>query len=171
MTEEKSFVDLVLERMDTNPDEFIEGTQKFRWDSLTHTLRASGIGPQNHSLSVSTYNNNVLWALDEDEVKALGAKYREVYREFLRREFVKNIMDEPNTLNPRSSPSVYVGQGNLPSAYIGQGNLATKGIQKSAKLITTSDMREQAEKVLQTAIDREAREGNWGAVPSGNGST
>lgn len=162
MTEHnKTFVDLVLERMDTNPDEFIEGTQKFRWDALTHALRASGVGPQNNSLTLSTYNNNVLWALDEDEVKALGAKYREVYREFLRREFVKNIMDEPNTLNPRSSPSVYVGQGNL----------VTKGIQKPTTLITSSDMREQAEQMLQAALDREAQVGHWGAVSGQESST
>lgn len=160
MTDDKTFVDLVLERMDTNPDEFIEGTQKFRWDALTHALRASGVGPQNNSLTLTTYNN-VLWALDEDEVKVLGAKYREVYREFLRREFIKNIMDEPNTLNPRSSPSVYVGQGNL----------ATKGIQKPPTVITTSEMRVQAEKVLQAAIDREAREGHWGAVSVQGSST
>jgi hypothetical protein len=161
MTDNKTFVDLVLERMDTNPEEFIEGTPKFRWDSLTHALRASGIGPQSHSLSVSTYNNDVLWALNEDEIRALGVKYREVYREFLRREFVKNIMDEPNTLNPRSSPSVYIGQGNL----------ATKGIQKPPTILTTTAMREQAEMALQRAIDREAREGNWGAVSSVGGST
>lgn len=160
MTDNKTFVDLVLERMDTNPEEFIEGTPKFRWDSLTHALQASGIGPQNHSLSVSTYNNNVLWALDEDEVKALGAKYREVYREFLRREFVKNIMDEPNTLNPRSSPSVYIGQASI----------AAKGIQAPTKILTTTAMRSEAEMVLQRAIDREAREGNWGAVGSVGGS-
>ena len=162
MTEHnKTFVDLVLERMGTNPDEFIEGTQKFRWDALTHALRASGVGPQNNSLTLSTYNNNVLWALDEDEVKVLGTKYREVYREFLRREFIKNIMDEPNTLNPRSSPSVYVGQGNL----------ATKGIQKPPTVITTSAMRVQAEQVLQAAIDREAREGNWGSISGQESST
>jgi hypothetical protein len=160
MTDNKTFVDLVLERMDTNPEEFIEGTPKFRWDSLTHALRASGIGPQNHSLSVSTYNNNVLWALNEDEIKALGVKYREVYREFLRREFVKNIMDEPNTLNPRSSPSVYIGQGNL----------ATKGIQAPTSIITTTAMRERAEMVLQDALEKEARQGNWGAVSSVGGS-
>lgn len=161
MTDDKTFVDLVLERMDTNPDEFIEGTPKFRWDALMQAIRASGVGPQNNSLSVSTYYNNVLWALNEDEIKALGAKYREVYREFLRREFVKNIMDEPNTLNPRSSPSVYIGQGNL----------ATKGIQTPTKILTTATMREQAEMMLQSAIEKEAREGNWGAVSIQNGSS
>lgn len=160
MTDNQTFVDLVLERMDTNPEEFIEGTPKFRWDALMQAIRASGVGPQNNSLSVSTYYNNVLWALNEDEIKALGAKYREVYREFLRREFVKNIMDEPNTLNPRSSPSVFIGQASI----------AAKGIQAPTKIITTTAMREQAEMVLQDAIEKEAREGNWGAVSSVGGS-
>lgn len=160
MTDNKTFTNLVLERMDTNPDEFIEGTPKFRWDALMQAIRASGVGPQNNSLSVSTYYNNVLWALNEDEIKALGAKYREVYREFLRREFVKNIMDEPNTLNPRSSPSTYIGQAGI----------VTKGIQAPTKILTTTAMREQAEMVLQDAIEKEARQGNWGAVGSVGGS-
>jgi hypothetical protein len=161
MTDNKTFTNLVLERMDTNPDEFIEGTPKFRWDALMQAIRASGVGPQSNSLSVSTYYNNVLWALNEDEIKALGAKYREVYREFLRREFVKNIMDEPNTLNPRSSPSTYIGQASI----------AAKGIQAPTKILTTTAMRERAEMVLQDAIEKEAREGNWGAVSSVGGST
>jgi hypothetical protein len=160
MTDNQTFVDLVLERMDTNPEEFIEGTPKFRWDALMQAIRAEGVGPQNNSFSVSTYNNNVLWALNEDEIKALGAKYREVYREFLRREFVKNIMDEPNTLNPRSSPSVYIGQASI----------AAKGIQAPKRLLTTAAMQSEAEQMLQAAYDREAQVGNWGAVSSVGGS-
>lgn len=160
MTDDKTFVDLVLERMETNPEEFIEGSSKFRWDALIHALRASGVGPQNNSLTVSTYNNNVLWALNEDEIKALSVKYKEVYREFLRREFIKNIMDEPNALRPSLG-------------FYDKISRVTAGIQKPTPLIsgsrpttviTTSEMRVQAEQVLQAAIDREAREGNWGAI-------
>lgn len=157
MTDDKTFVDLVLERMETSPEEFIEGSSKFRWDALIHALRASGVGPQNNSLTVSTYNNNVLWALSEYEVKVLGAKYREVYREFLRREFIKNIMDEPNALRPSLG-------------YYDKISRVTTNIQKPSKILTTSEMRVQAEQVLQAAIDREAREGNWGAI-SGQGSS
>lgn len=157
MTDDKTFVDLVLERMETSPEEFIEGSSKFRWDALIHALRASGVGPQNNSLTVSTYNNNVLWALNEDEIKALSVKYKEVYREFLRREFIKNIMDEPNALRPSFG-------------YYDKISRVTTGIQKPSKILTTSEMRVQAEQVLQAAIDREAREGNWGAI-SGQGSS
>lgn len=147
MTEEKSFVDLVLERMDTNPEEFIEGSPKFRWESLTHSLRGTGVGPQNLTVSAHT---QILWALTEEEVKMLAAKYVYVYREFLRREFIKNIMDEPNTLRPR------LGSGQ---------NYATI---KPSSIITSSAMRAEAERVLQQAIDKEAREGNWGAVSAVN---
>ena len=148
MTEEKTFVDLVLERMDTNPEEFVEGSPKFRWEALVHSLRATGVGHLPGS-TVSAYTN-VLWALTEDEVRMLAAKYIYVYREFLRREFVKNIMDEPNTLRPR---------------LLGSAQAQTYAIMKQpSTIITSSTMRAEAERVLQQAIDREAREGNWGAV-------
>lgn len=103
----KTFVDLVLERMDTNPEEFIEGGSKLRWDALIQSLRTAGIGPQNATLSIPTYNSNLLWALTEDEVKALAEQYKKVYREFLRREFLKNIMDEPNALHRGNSIGYY----------------------------------------------------------------
>jgi hypothetical protein len=143
MTEDKSFVDLVLERMDTNPDEFIEGSPKFRWESLVHSLRPH----QGPTISAHT---QVLWALTEDEIKALSTKYVYVYREFLRREFIKNIMDEPNTLRPR------LGSGQ---------NYVNK---KPSSILAPSTMRAEAERVLRQAIDKEAQEGNWGAVSAIN---
>ena len=145
MTKEKSFVDLVLERMDTNPEEFVEGSPKFRWESLVNSLRATGVGPQNLTVSAHT---QILWALTEDEVKMLAAKYVYLYREFLRREFIKNIMDEPNTLRPR----------------LGSGQTYAIRNPTSSTLITPTAMRAEAERVLQQAIAREALEGNWGAV-------
>ena len=145
MTEEKTFVDLVLERMDTNPEEFVEGSPKFRWEALVHSLRGIGVGHLPGS-TVSAHTN-VLWALTEDEVQMLAAKYIYVYREFLRREFVKNIMDEPNTLRPR---------------LLGSAQTQTYATNKPVTLITPTAMRAEAERVLQQAIDREAREGNWG---------
>jgi len=131
----------VLERMDTNPEEFIEGSPKFRWEALANSLRPY----QGSTVSAHT---PVLWALTEDEVKALSTKYVYVYREFLRREFIKNIMDEPNSLRPR----------------LGSGQSYAIRNTASSTLITPSTMRAEAERVLQQAIDREAREGNWGAV-------
>ena len=107
MTDNKTFVDLVLERMDTNPEEFIEGGAKFRWHALIQSLRTGGIVTQHTSLSISTYNSNLLWALTEDEIKALAEQYKKVHREFLRREFLKNIMDEPNALHGGNSIGYY----------------------------------------------------------------
>lgn len=153
----KTFVDLVLERMETNPEEFIEGGSKFRWKELIQSLRTAGVGPSNASLSISTYNSNLLWALNEYEIKALSVKYKEVYREFLRREFIKNIMDEPNTLHPSLG-------------YYDKISRVTTGIQKPTTVITTSALRQQTEIALQSIIDREVREGNWGAI-SGQGSS
>lgn len=150
MTEEKTFVDLVLERMDTNPEEFVEGSPKFRWEALVHPLRVIGVGPQPQGSTVSAHTQ-VLWALTEDEIKALSVKYVYVYREFLRREFVKNIMDEPNTLRPR---------------LLGSAQAQTYATKKPSTILAPSTMRAEAERVLQQAIDKEAREGNWGAVPT-----
>jgi hypothetical protein len=79
------------------------------------------------------------WALDKEEMDALTAKYREVYRAHLKKDYLKHILAGTETEH----------------RYI---------IKKPSTLITPSTMRAEAERVLQHAIDREAREGNWGAV-------
>lgn len=170
MTEDtKSFVDLVLERMETNPEEFIEGSSKYRWDTFIQALRMSGVGLPNNSLAVTTHGN-VLWALTEGEIKALAEQYKKVYREFLRREFIKNIMGEQNVMNPRwGEQESYVYKGGTSATNISNLALSTATM-KPSKILTTRQMREQAEMVLQDAIEREAREGNWGAVSSVGGS-
>jgi hypothetical protein len=170
MTEDKSFVDLVLERMDTNPEEFIEGTDKFRWAALLHAIRThANLGSDYISReTILTARPMLEWALDKEEMDALTAKYREAYRTHLKKDFLKNILAGPEQ-GYRYSTSAG-SQILKASKTLGpQQNVVT--YRPSNSILTPNSMRDEALQVLQTAIDREAREGNWGAVPSGNGSS
>jgi hypothetical protein len=166
MTEEKSFVDLVLERMDTNPDEFIEGTEKFRWSTLLSAIRTR-VNITSDYLTrepMSSTRSMVEWALDKEELDAIVAKYREVYRTHLKKDYLRHILAGKET-EYRYSVS---GASQILSASktLGpQQNVLT--YRPSNSIITSAAMRDEALQVLQTAIDREAREGNWGAVPAG----
>jgi hypothetical protein len=168
MTEEKSFVDLVLERMDTNPEEFIEGTEKFRWSTLLHAIRTHvNITTEyltRENVNMSASRSMIEWALDKEEMDAIVAKYREVYRTHLKKDYLRHILAGTET-EYRYSTSA--GSRILSaSKTLGpqQGYTVNK---PSTSIITPAAMRDEAIQVLQTAIDREAREGNWGAVSSG----
>ena len=75
MTQEPcDFVKLVLNRMDSNPDEF---EHYGRWNSLCESLeRYAGAYEGVNTVS----GRNVLWAYDQFEVDLMLAKYREIYR-------------------------------------------------------------------------------------------
>jgi hypothetical protein len=166
MTGEKSFVDLVLERMDTNPEEFIEGTEKFRWSTLLSAIRTQvNISSDYISRETMPSTRSMLeWALDKEEMDAIVAKYREVYRTHLKKDYLRHILAGKETdyyyKNTGASQILKVSKTLGPQ----QGYAIHK---PSNSIITSAAMRDEAERILQTAIDREAREGNWGAVPSG----
>jgi hypothetical protein len=173
MTEEKSFADLVLERMDTNPEEFIEGTEKFRWPTLLSAIRTHAnvgsdfIGSDYISRETKSSTRPMLeWALDKEEMDALTAKYREVYRAYLKKDYLRRILAGTETEYRYNVPVTGTNRILSASKYLGpqHGNV---GSSPSNSIITPAAMRDEALQVLQTAIDREAREGNWGAVPSG----
>jgi hypothetical protein len=170
MTEEKSFVDLVLERMDTNPEEFIEGTEKFRWSTLLHAIRTH-VNITSEYLTRETMSSTrsmVEWALDKEEMDAIVTKYREVYRTHLKKDYLRHILAGTETKYRYSTSG---GSQILKvSKPLGpQQNVLT--YKPSNSITTSAVMRHEAERILQTAIDREAREGNWGAVPFGSSST
>jgi hypothetical protein len=165
MTDNKTFVDLVLERMDTNPDEFIEGTEKFRWSTLLHAIRTH-VNIASEYLTretVSSARPMLEWAIDKEEMDAIVAKYREVYRTHLKKDYLRHILAGKET-----EYRYHVGAVQIlgASKTLGpQQNVLT--YKPSNSIITSAAMRDEALQVLQTAIDREAREGNWGAVPAG----
>jgi hypothetical protein len=70
---------------------------------------------------------------------ALTTKFREVYRAHLKKDYLKHILAGTET----------------------EYRHITK---KPLTIFSPSTMRAEAERVLQQAIDKEAREGNWGAV-------
>lgn len=169
MTEEKSFVDLVLERMGTNPEEFIEGTEKFRWSTLLHAIRTHVNSTTEYltreSVNMSATRSMLEWALDKEEMDAIVAKYREVYRTHLKKDYLRHILAGTETeyrYNVAGTSRILSASKTLGP----QQNYAITN-KKHVGIITPAAMRHEAERILQTAIDREAREGNWGAVPSG----
>jgi hypothetical protein len=170
MTEEKSFVDLVLERMDTSPEEFIEGTEKFRWSTLLHAIRTYVNSTTEYltreSVNMSASRSMLEWALDKEEMDAIVAKYREVYRAHLKKDYLRHILAGTETEYRYNVPVTGASRILSASKTLGpQQNVVT--YKPSTSILAPNSMRDEALQVLQTAIDREAREGNWGAVSSG----
>jgi len=86
MNEPCDFVKLVLQRMDSNPDEF---EHYGRWNSLCESLeRYAGAWEGSNSTS----GRNVLWAYDQFEIDLMLAKYREVYRDREYKSMLKNLL-------------------------------------------------------------------------------
>ena len=85
-TELSDFVKLVLDRMDTNPEEFIDGDPKHRWGTLTRGIIDRSVGEADTSSSRS------LWALEPHELAAITTKYKALYLESQKRAFLKNIL-------------------------------------------------------------------------------
>lgn len=80
------FVKLVLDRMDTFPEEFIEGDPKHRWGALSRGIIDWVMGETDTSSARS------LWALEPHEREALTIKYKAIYLEKEKRAFLKNIL-------------------------------------------------------------------------------
>jgi hypothetical protein len=85
-TEMSDFAKLVLERMDTNPEEFIVGDPKHRWGTLVSGIIDLATG------ETETSGARSLWALEPHEREALTARYKLIYLESQKRAFLKNIL-------------------------------------------------------------------------------
>ena len=100
------FVKLVLDRMDTFPEEFIEGDPKHRWGTLVRGLVDWAMEETDTNAARS------LWALEPHEREALTTKYKALYLEQQKRAFLKNILlgDENKSKKvqvvPRSSSAL-----------------------------------------------------------------
>lgn len=90
-TEMCDFVKLVLDRMDTNPEEFIEGDTKHRWGTLVRGIVDLAIGETESSGARS------LWALEPHELAVITTKYKAIYLESQKRAFLKNILGANET--------------------------------------------------------------------------
>jgi hypothetical protein len=85
-TEMSDFVKLILERMDTFPEEFIEGDPQHRWSTLTRGI-VDWVMDETDTSSARS-----LWALEPHEREALTTKYKALYLEQQKRAFLKNIL-------------------------------------------------------------------------------
>jgi hypothetical protein len=121
------FVKLVLQRMDSNPDEF---EHYGRWNSLCEGLeRYAGAYTGNRPVP----DRDVMWAYDEFEVDLMVAKYREIYRAREYKSMLKSILAGPE---PKSewgntvSGSQYTA--NIARAQIGSGLISNSVLQQTA---------------------------------------
>jgi hypothetical protein len=86
MNEPCDFVKLVLQRMDSNPEEF---EHYGRWNSLCESLeRYAGAYEGVNTVS----GRNALWAYDPFEIDLMLAKYREIYRGREYKSMLKNLL-------------------------------------------------------------------------------
>jgi hypothetical protein len=89
MNEPCDFVKLVLQRMDSNPEEF---EHYGRWNSLCEALeRYAGAYTGNRPMP----DRQVLWAYDKFEIDLMLAKYREIYRAREYKSMLKSILAGP----------------------------------------------------------------------------
>ena len=90
-TELCEFVKLILDRMDTNPEEFMQRAPNFRWATLVNGIVDTAMGDTESSGARS------LWALEPHELEAITTKYKAIYLEQQKREFLKNILSGDET--------------------------------------------------------------------------
>lgn len=90
-TEMSDFVKLILDRMDTFPEEFMNQGPNFRWQVLTSGIVDLVIGDPTTSAARS------LWALEPYEREAITTKYKAIYLESQKRAFLKNILGGDET--------------------------------------------------------------------------
>ena len=116
-TELSDFVKLVLERMDTFPEEFIDGDPKHRWGALSRGIVDLVMGETGSSSARS------LWALEPHELEVLTIKYKAIYLESQKRAFLKNILSGDQT-KPKRANVVPRGATPLTAADITRESLA-----------------------------------------------
>lgn len=128
MSEFSDFTKLVLDRMETNPDEFEAGN---RWDTLVRALEARAIGDFENRYA------KTLWPLEPLEIEAIMAKYRKLYLARIHKDMLRNIVSgadkEPRTqyaigkdVNPLTG-GIMRGNGPLTTTAITNQALGTLG--------------------------------------------
>jgi hypothetical protein len=143
MAEFSDFTKLVLDRMESNPDEFCTLHSGYsRWHGLTRGLEALARG--------DTHNKDygILWALAEEERTALLETYRELYLKELHKDMLKNIVsgDDKPQIDPRTY--TYSNDINPIKGSVLRGNTTNT-------LLTSSQMVKQAQGVLAQEVGKQ----------------
>lgn len=87
MSEISDFTKLVLDRMETNSDEFVSiGSSYTRWDGLVRGLEELARGDTDGRFI------KVLWPLTDEERGMLLEKYRKIYLAELHKDMLKSIV-------------------------------------------------------------------------------
>lgn len=158
MSEISDFTKLVLDRMETNPDEFVHiGGNYTRWQGLVQGLEELARGDTEGRYI------KVLWPLTDEERGMLLEKYRKIYLAELHKDMLKNIVsgndkeprrkyayDSGNDVNPLRD-STYVGRGAHPNT-----------------LMTTADIRTQAFNVIDDSFNKVTAKMEGAQVPMSN---
>lgn len=153
MAEFSDFTKLVLDRMETNPDEFEAGN---RWDTLVRALEARAIGDFENRYA------KTLWPLEPLELEALMSKYRKLYLARIHKDMLRNIVSGADK-EPRTQYTI----GN-------DVNPLTGGIMRgdnSSTVLTTLAMKAQAQAQLATEFDKAYSDAFTSAVVKGEGAT
>lgn len=139
MSEISDFTKLVLDRMETNPDEFVHiGGNYTRWQGLVQGLEELARGDTEGRFI------KVLWPLTDEERGLLLEKYRKIYLAELHKDMLKNIVSGNDKEAPRTKYAYDSGNDINPlkaSQYVGRGLHPNT-------VLTTADMRVQAQSVL-----------------------
>jgi hypothetical protein len=165
MSEISDFTKLVLDRMETNPDEFVHiGGNYTRWQGLVQGLEELARGDTEGRYI------KVLWPLTDEERGLLLEKYRKIYLAELHKDMLKNIVSGndkqygktlgSNDINPVKD-STYVGRGAHPNRLV-----TTAGMQDAALNLLNKEF---ADSFATTAVKMEGAQvpmSNTGAVKS-----
>lgn len=79
------YTNLVLDRMASNPEEFMHHSPKSRWITLIETLQDIARDPINSS-------SRSLWALSKEETDALVEAYRHIYLKDMHKHMLHQIL-------------------------------------------------------------------------------
>ena len=80
------YTNLVLERMASNPEEFMHHSPRPRWISLVESLQAVARNPEEN------HHARSLWALPKEEVDAMIEAYRHIYLRDMHKHMLHEIL-------------------------------------------------------------------------------
>jgi hypothetical protein len=131
MDEFSAGVQILLKRIESNPDEFQEHG---KWEQITRAVFARSEGDRNDAWAVR--------ALTDAEVKALHTGVIEIYRTKFDEFVMKNVLDEPEQ-----------------EKHWAQNAMSAGGFRhfqktKSTSLLTTAQIQNDALKILQDELDK-----------------
>lgn len=146
MSEFSDFTKLVLDRMDTNPDEFEPSN---RWDTLVRALEARATGDMENRYA------KTLWPLEPLEIEAIMQKYRKLYLARIHKDMLRNIVsgaDKERTQYTYDTTTPLVGQTM-------RGN----------SVLTTSAMQQQTLGMLNQEFSKAYNDAFSNAIVKGEG--